>query len=133
MQMMVGGSKDGAAEVAAAKYPTMRLFLVPPTVAQAPADDVPGRWVECSPATVGNFSAVLYHFGRRLQSDLKVPVGLFAASGKDYVRPLAPKLDRVRHGGSQLAEKLSQKLSQNAAPGSDRKLVMFTTPSSPAG
>ncbi|MCY2931934.1 MAG: sialate O-acetylesterase [Planctomycetota bacterium] len=91
MEMAVGGSKDGAAEAAAAQYPTMRLFLESKTVAQAPVDDVPGQWVECSPATVGNFSAALYYFGRRLQSDLKVPVGLFAASwGGTRIEPWTP-------------------------------------------
>ncbi|MEI7836009.1 MAG: sialate O-acetylesterase [Planctomycetota bacterium] len=91
MQMAVGGSKDGAAEAAAAQYPTMRLFLVPLTVAQAPADDVQGKWVECSPSTVGDFSAALYYFGRRLHSDLKVPVGLIASSwGGTLIEPWTP-------------------------------------------
>ncbi|MCY2924342.1 MAG: sialate O-acetylesterase [Planctomycetota bacterium] len=91
MEMAVGGSKDGAAEAAAAQYPTMRLFLVPLTVAQAPADDVQGKWVECSPSTVGNFSAALYYFGRRLHSDLKVPVGLIASSwGGTLIEPWTP-------------------------------------------
>jgi len=80
IEMAVGASKDGAAEAAAAQYPTMRLFVALQTVAQAPADDVQGRWVECSPATVGDFAAVLYYFGRRLHSDLKAPVGLIAST-----------------------------------------------------
>jgi sialate O-acetylesterase len=34
------------------------------------------RWVECSPGVLGEFSAAAYFFGRYLQNELKVPVGL---------------------------------------------------------
>jgi sialate O-acetylesterase len=91
MEMAVGGSKDGAAEAAAANHPAMRMFLVRQTVAKAPADDVPGQWVECAPSTVGNFSAVLYYFGRRLHNDLKVPMGLIASAwGGTRIEPWTP-------------------------------------------
>ena len=33
-------------------------------------------WKECSPETVGQFSAIAYYFGKMLQDSLKVPVGL---------------------------------------------------------
>ncbi|MEI7837484.1 MAG: sialate O-acetylesterase [Planctomycetota bacterium] len=91
MEMAVGMAKDGAAEAATAgQYPTMRLFFVGMTIAQAPADDVPGRWV-VSPTTVGDFSATLYYFGRRLHTDLKVPVGLIASSwGGTRIEPWTP-------------------------------------------
>jgi sialate O-acetylesterase len=79
IEMAVGASKDGAEEAAAANYPAMRLFVVQYTTAKVPADDVQGRWV-VTPATVGDFPAVLYYFGRRLHTDLKVPVGLIAST-----------------------------------------------------
>ena len=34
------------------------------------------RWTVCSPETAGNFSAVAYYFGKKLQDSLQVPVGL---------------------------------------------------------
>lgn len=34
------------------------------------------EWVECSPKTVADFSAVAYYFGKMLQDSLQVPVGL---------------------------------------------------------
>ena len=34
------------------------------------------EWTVCSPATAGNFSAVAYYFGKKLQDSLQVPVGL---------------------------------------------------------
>lgn len=34
------------------------------------------QWTACSPETAGNFSAVAYYFGKKLQDSLQVPVGL---------------------------------------------------------
>jgi sialate O-acetylesterase len=39
-----------------------------------------GAWVFCDPTTVSNFSAVAYYFGRDLQEELHVPVGLIHTS-----------------------------------------------------
>jgi sialate O-acetylesterase len=41
-----------------------------------PQSDCKGRWVVCSPETVGGFSAVGYFFGREIHQRLKVPVSL---------------------------------------------------------
>ena len=91
MQWGVGGSANGKADVAAANYPKMRLFLVPTIVSPTPSDDVNGRWVECSPATAGEFSAALYYFGRHLHEELKTPVGLIASSwGGTLIEPWIP-------------------------------------------
>lgn len=65
--------------IAAADHPHIRLFLVQNAISPTPLDDCNGEWVECSPETVTNFSAVAYYFGRRLQDELDVPVGLIAA------------------------------------------------------
>lgn len=39
-----------------------------------------GKWVECNPQTVPGFTAVGYYFGRDLQKELKVPVGLIQSA-----------------------------------------------------
>jgi sialate O-acetylesterase len=39
-----------------------------------------GSWVRTSPRTVGDFSAVLFYFGRRVHEELGVPVGLIDSS-----------------------------------------------------
>ncbi len=76
MQMRVRDAQDGEDEIAAADHPGIRLFQVPHIVAREPQEDVLGEWVECSPETVPNFSAVAYFFGRKVHRDLGVPVGL---------------------------------------------------------
>jgi len=63
-------------EIANANYPMIHLFLVKKAVADQPADDVVGMWQVCSPASAKGFSAVEYFFGRHLQQNLHVPMGL---------------------------------------------------------
>lgn len=68
-------------EIAAANYPLLRLFQIPRTDLK---QDGPGvlRWLPCSPAALrdSDFSASAYHFGRRVQPTLGVPVGLIHSS-----------------------------------------------------
>ena len=63
-------------EIAKADYPMIHLFQVKRALADQPAEDVAGAWQVCSPATVKTFSAVAYFFGRDLQQNLHVPLGL---------------------------------------------------------
>ncbi len=63
-------------EIAHADYPMIHLFQVKRLVADQPADDVIGTWQVCSPASAKGFSAVEYFFGRHLQQNLHVPMGL---------------------------------------------------------
>lgn len=72
--------KDATNEIAAANHPQLRLFHVTKARADQPASSCDGVWEVCSPASVTNFSAVGYFFGRALQKDLKVPVGLIDSS-----------------------------------------------------
>ena len=74
-------STNGAAEaIAAADCPEIRLLHVPKVQAATPAKNVNAKWKACTPAGVPDFSAVLYYFGRRIQSEVKVPVGLVNSS-----------------------------------------------------
>ena len=63
-------------EVAAANHPQLRMFTAEWSMSEFPRRDVPGKWAVCSPQTAGDFSAVAYYFGREIQADLNVPVGL---------------------------------------------------------
>lgn len=79
MNWALAAAKDGAAEVAAANYPTLRFYRVPQTVSYTASDLPGGAWKVCTPENAGGpngLSAVAYFFARRLQAELKVPVGL---------------------------------------------------------
>ncbi len=76
MEWPVRAANDGNVEIAAAKFPKLRLFSVTKATSLEPLNDCKGSWVECSPETVPNFSAVGYFFGRELFNKLDVPVGL---------------------------------------------------------
>jgi sialate O-acetylesterase len=80
MEMSVLEARNSEAEIKAADYPQIRLFTVTTNKAPEPQADCTGRWVECRPQTVSNFSAVAYYFGRELFKGLKVPVGLIHTS-----------------------------------------------------
>ena len=77
MEFAMKTSSDADTEIPAAKFPKIRLFTVERVSSLTPLEDVNGSWKICSPDTVGDFSAVLYHFGKDLQKSLKkVPMGL---------------------------------------------------------
>ncbi|MBA3936316.1 MAG: hypothetical protein H0X38_02555 [Planctomycetes bacterium] len=80
MTMAVGACADAPAEIAAAAHPQLRMFTVAQRPALAPARDAAGAWVVCAPGTVAEFSGVAYFFGRTLQQELQVPIGLIHAS-----------------------------------------------------
>lgn len=80
MQWSVNQSADPAEVKAASKNPNIRLFTVPRKPAEKPQTTVQGQWKECGPETVGDFSAVAYHFGRHLQKNLDVPIGLISTN-----------------------------------------------------
>jgi sialate O-acetylesterase len=81
MEMGLARTRDASASIAAADRPNIRLFTVRNQTAYAPAAVVQGEWKTCTPESVAagandGFSAVGYHFGRRLQEELDVPIGL---------------------------------------------------------
>ena len=81
MEWRLGGSMKAKEEVAAADHPLIRLFDVPGhTTSPLPKEKGAGRWQVCAPKSANGFSAVGYFFGRRLQKDLDVPVGLVGSN-----------------------------------------------------
>ena len=85
MEMGVTMLDKASDEIAAAKYPLIRLFLVTRAISPVPSDDVDGTWKVCTPQSIveggwGGFSAAGYFFGRDLYKSLHVPVGIIESS-----------------------------------------------------
>lgn len=80
MAWSVARSDNAEKEIAAAKYPNIRLITVPRKSIPEPQDDFEGEWVATTPETIPNFSAVAYFFGRELHNELDVPIGLINTS-----------------------------------------------------
>jgi sialate O-acetylesterase len=77
MEFQVRRAFNSEDEIAAANYPNIRLFTVQKQVSKNPMIDLAkGEWSVCSPGTVSEFSAVGYFFGRKLNQDLNVAIGL---------------------------------------------------------
>ena len=73
--------QNGAKEIAAANYPQMRLLLVQHDASDFPlSDPKTSGWSVCTPDSATNFSAVAYFFGRAIQQQEHVPIGLIDAS-----------------------------------------------------
>lgn len=58
----------------------IRLFHIPKTTSAYPQDNCAGTWKNCTPDNLKSFSAVAYYFGKKLQKELNVPIGLINTS-----------------------------------------------------
>lgn len=76
MEWPLSASSNGDLEAMSANRPDIRLLTVPGPGSQTPVEDFPGAWEPCTPEAAKQFSAVGYHFGKRLADTLGVPVGL---------------------------------------------------------
>lgn len=79
MELGLSRTRNGDDEIKSANHPEIRLFIVKQHVSYSPTAVLQGSWKICSPQTVAEgagFSAVAYFFGRKLQDELHVPIGL---------------------------------------------------------
>ena len=70
------GLPDIRAELPNCFNSNIRFFHVPRTTSASPQDNCLGNWTNCDSATLKQFSAVAYFFGKKLNSALHVPIGL---------------------------------------------------------
>ncbi|RYY34957.1 MAG: sialate O-acetylesterase [Sphingobacteriaceae bacterium] len=88
MVMQVGnippfqGVDNFRAEIAAANYPEIRFLTVQENYSKTAADVLfnDPEWKVCSPETAANMSAVAYYFGRKINAEVDVPVGLIVSA-----------------------------------------------------
>ena len=58
----------------------IRFFQIPVTSSEHPQDNCNGAWSVCDTNSLRTFSAVAYYFGKRLNENMHVPIGLINAS-----------------------------------------------------
>ncbi len=80
MEWQVKSSMNAKSEISNADFPQIRSFNVVKDLDMKPKSDLKGSWEVCSPATVGDFSAVAYFFARKLYQELNVPIGIINSS-----------------------------------------------------
>lgn len=88
MEMGLGETTNGQAEIGNANFPKIRLLAVPRLLSQFPMQTADLKWSECRPDVIrgigntswGGFSAAAYFFGRDLHRELNVPIGLVTSS-----------------------------------------------------
>lgn len=110
MQWSIKASAEPEKTIAEAKHPQIRLFTVKRGGAAEPQTNVKVErgWVECSPETAGDFSAVAYHFGMALHKQLNVPIGLISTNvGGTAAQRWTPK--EVLAGDEQLKRYAEEK------------------------
>jgi sialate O-acetylesterase len=67
-------------EMSDSKNNNIRFFHIPRATSQYPQDNVQATWQVCGSESLNGFSAVGYFFGKRLQQQLNVPVGLIESA-----------------------------------------------------
>ena len=75
MAFPVSRSSD-TADAATTDLPLLRAFATTAQPAPKPQDDLPGSWSAATTPAVTNWYATGFYFGRKLQKELGVPVGL---------------------------------------------------------
>ena len=80
MEFTVARGLGAEQEIAQSANPLLRQFLVKKNPTREALEDTEGTWVAAAPETAGGFTAVGYYFAKKLQNELKVPVGLIHTS-----------------------------------------------------
>jgi sialate O-acetylesterase len=91
MEWPVSQSSNPVDEMADADQPSIRLFHVPHRDLDAPASDIDAAWAVCTAESLPAFSAVAYSFGRAIERELDMTVGLIqSAWGGTRIEPWTP-------------------------------------------
>ena len=92
MEWSVNAVDNAQQEMAQANNPRIRHIKIPHRPSVKPETNVPSDgWKLTTPDTVGNFTAVGYFFGREINKDLDVPVGLIGSNwGGTRIEPWTP-------------------------------------------
>lgn len=72
--------QDIANELPTCYNTNIRFFYIPKTTSVYPQDNCVGEWTTCDSNSLKFFSAIGYFFGKKLNKDLHVPIGLINAN-----------------------------------------------------
>jgi sialate O-acetylesterase len=78
--MEMSNTKQIQDELPNSKNDKIRFFTVAKKTSEYPQDHCEGEWVSCNEETLRRFSAAGYFFGKKLQTDLNVPIGLIQSA-----------------------------------------------------
>lgn len=77
MEWILENTRGAAQEIAGSTNPNIRLLTIEKTIRSTEMNDISGgSWEICSPQAACSFSAVGYYFGKNLQQELQIPIGL---------------------------------------------------------
>lgn len=114
MEMPLAGVDGAEAEIAAAACPGLRLCHIPNEPFGQPIVDVNTSWFCCTPATAQQFSGAAYFFGRKLNEELNVPIGIIQATRRhSKIDAWIPKegflsVPRLAHVNDEVLKKTEQ-------------------------
>jgi sialate O-acetylesterase len=74
------GLPDIKAELPSCATNNIHFFHIPRTTSDGPQDNCGGSWTPCDSIELKSFSAAGYFFGKRLNAELNVPIGLVEAA-----------------------------------------------------
>jgi len=80
MYWLLKDAQNAETEVANALHPNIRLLDMPRVTADSLVENINAEWKVCSPENAQWFSAVAYFFGRELNKELDIPIGLIASN-----------------------------------------------------
>ena len=78
--MEMSNTKQIQDELPNSKNDNIRFFTVAKKTSSYPQDHADGQWVSCNEETLRRFSAAGYFFGKKLNMDLNVPIGLIQSA-----------------------------------------------------
>jgi len=78
--MEMSNTKQIQDELPNSKNDNIRFFTVAKKTSSYPQDHADGQWVSCNEETLRRFSAAGYFFGKKLNTDLNVPIGLIQSA-----------------------------------------------------
>lgn len=119
MEWPVHRADRADAEIGAADHPQIRLFTVPKLAALRPVNTVAANWEVCTPQAVAEFSAVGYFFGRDIEREIKVPIGLIDSSWGGTIAEAWIAAESVAKIGD--FDQALAKIQDQADPGTSRR------------